>query len=277
MVDFKNISEKNITASTINAEIRAAAEPKIKKWMDTNCRGVKYTLTDLLTIDTNDSVLISDREIKSLPGYIQFGKCDKFVFLNCVKLESLTGSPVHCNEFGCNGCISLKSLKDCPETCNDFYCSGCQITDLTPLPRKLKLLSLGFNSFDELNIIGCPDEIDYVELEYTQFTKVTGLENCKIKSLHMDYNMSLETLNGLPDGLTELSISHCKKLKDIFSQKLKLKKLSMFKSNALHEPTDTVSEPIIETDIIDYDPTQFLMIQNLIKSGYLKVNKMNDF
>lgn len=277
MVDFEKIHEKSTTDVVINGELRKKIEPMIDKWIKDNCRGLKYELDEYLTIHTNEQVFITDENLVRLPDYIHFGVCDKFVFLNCIKLETLEGGPTECKEFSCNGCIALKSFDYCPVKCDEFHCAGCGIFDLTPIPRKLRVLGFGFNASTEINIIGCPDEIETLDIGYTQFEKIQGIENCKITNLQMSYNQVIQELANIPACIQTLEITHCKKLVNIFNQPLTLKKLTIFKSDNIAVPSEPSENPVIITDIIDYDPAQFSNIQKLIELNYLKVLKMNDF
>ena len=109
----------------------------IEKWLKENdIEG--YTIKDDFTIDVDKYVDISNKNLKELPNYIQFGVI-KGSF-SCVfnNLSSLRGCPRKVNGFFNCSFNKLTSLERAPrEVDGGFYCFRNNLTSLEGAPEKV--------------------------------------------------------------------------------------------------------------------------------------------
>ena len=117
---------------------KAQRREMIEKWLkEYNIRN--YTINDDFTIDVNQNVDISLRNLIEFPEYIQFEKVNGYFKCNLNELISLRGCPrVVRGDFNC-AYNNLTTLEGGPkEVGGKFLCDSNYLTSLKGTPEKVR-------------------------------------------------------------------------------------------------------------------------------------------
>ena len=176
-----------------------------------------YVINDDLTVDVNNNVNISHKNLEEIP--VKFGiiigdfnchdnkltsleGCPQIVNsgFNCSKnnLTNLEGCPQIVNSsFNCSN-NNLKSLKDCLEIINGSF--NCNVNDLISLEYCPKIINGSFycSSNGLKNLDYCPEEIkNNFDCSYNELTRLKGCPEI-INGIFDCYNNNLTSFEYFP-------------------------------------------------------------------------------
>ena len=137
---MKTLKESILSRSSHTGEgFKVQRREMIEKWLKKyNIKD--YTINDDFTIDVDGFVYISNKNLKELPEYIQFGVVKSEFSCAENRLISLKGCPKEVGaSFYCYE-NKLKSLEGAPEKVGgDFYCNYNDLISLEGAPKEVRL------------------------------------------------------------------------------------------------------------------------------------------
>src|SRR5271157_4522393 len=142
--------------------LQVGKRAQIIKWLDTY--GVtNYVINDDLTIDVNDNVYLSNKNLTKFPDFIKFNHVSGYFYCSNNQLTSLVGCP---SSIG-----------------GDFYCHHNQLTSLVGCPSSVGC-SFSCNNNQLTSLIGCPSGVGgsfWCHDNKVKFTEEDVKKLCKIK------------------------------------------------------------------------------------------------
>ena len=160
--------------------------------------GSNVVINDNFEICVNGEVTFRNFEESSLPDYINFRTVTgQIEFNNCINLTSLRGLPKWSGGIIIKDCPKLKSLEYLP-IAPSYLIDHTGIRNLTGFPEshRFKAKRSRTDSRTFADLLGFGDLIEYPELT-------------------LRLNNNLESLEGLPTNLKNLTILRCKKIRSI--------------------------------------------------------------
>lgn len=176
---------------------------RIKEFLHKHTMVYRYTsnnevvINDNFEICVNGGIAFRNFEESSLPDYINFRTVTgQIEFHNCINLSSLRGLPRWSGGIVIKDCPKLKSLEYLP-IAPSYLIDHTGICNLVGFPEshrfKIKRRS---DSRTFADLLGFGDLVEYPELT-------------------LILNNNLESLEGLPTNLSNLTILRCKKIRSI--------------------------------------------------------------
>ena len=155
----------------------------VRAWLEEY--GIKnYTINNKGEIDVNGDVKLSNKNIRELPYFIQFGTVKENFFCSWNGLTSLKGVPREVKgTFDC-ACNNLTSLEGAPKKVGrNFNCDHNYLTSLEGAPREVgESFYCNNNKLNSLK--GAPKEIGggfFCKNNTTKFTEDDVRKLCKVK------------------------------------------------------------------------------------------------
>ena len=168
---MKTLKESILNRSSHGGD--ASKKRMIEEWLkEYNIKN--YIINDDFTIDVDGFVYISNKNLKELPEYIQFGVVKSEFSCAENRLISLKGCPKEVGaSFYCYE-NKLKSLEGAPEKVGgDFYCNYNDLISLEGAPKEVRLNFL-CDCNDLISLEGAPKKLG--GNFYCDYNKLTTLK-----------------------------------------------------------------------------------------------------
>lgn len=162
----------------------------------------------------------------------------------------------------------LDSLEGCPEEIDGiFTCYGN--IDLKGIPRKVKILELGYNELlKNLESVKCQVQKHTVVRYCRNLVSLAGLPN-KVVSLQIEHCDNLQTLDGSPKDMWEFRVSYCKNLKSLKGAPNKITNFEVMDCHNLQTLEGSPSEIIDAFSIVGNDSLKVIK-SSTYKAGYFE-------
>ena len=147
---------------------------QIRAWLD-EMGIVDYTINDDLTIDVDENVDLSLKDLIKFPEFIIFGNINGYFDCSINHLISLKGAPKSTKKgFYCSH-NDLTSLEGAPEIIGcSFNCSGNKLTSLQYSPKTIGSDFICSNNM-LISLFGSPRYVvDFFNCSYNQLTSLEG-------------------------------------------------------------------------------------------------------